>query len=505
MATIVFDLALVLWSIVLPIYRSADEFNHVGAALYWAEYEDWPDYNQLFRMNAVEVSIGHSTLQTDDTPPLKRPSLTKAAAEDRPTQLPFDDLARGVGGPGTENMASQHPPGYYIALGTVHDVAHELPWDREVWLFRFLSLLLLLPLPLVAAAAARALGASRHAVIAAALVVPAIPQVAAIGGAVNNDNLLNAASAWLCLGLVMVLKGDLRVKTAAWLGIASAVALFTKGWAVPVSGVLFLAYVVAARRAPTRTPAVKATVVFAGLSMLGGWWWIRNLILYHVPQPAGHIALRDTPLSLGATISRVGRHFVEVFPERFWAMLSIKYGYTAFPAWLPLLLSIALVALLVIGAVAAPRLQVSRRHVFYLLAPVVLTFCALIAGVLFLARRTGVAAGLQGRYLYATLVLIAVVAALGMVALARQQRRIVIPLAGFVVVAMATAFGRAISYHYGEARWSNPLAALPDVVAWSPLPPALTWALLVAMVGAWAWLIVEAVRETRRAAASAAT
>ncbi|MCJ7826996.1 MAG: hypothetical protein MUP36_01985, partial [Demequinaceae bacterium] len=69
---------------------------------------------------------------------------------------------------------------------------------------------------------------------------------------------------------------------------------------------------------------------------------------------------------------------------------------------------------------------------------------------------------------------------------------------GFAVVLTLTSFARAISYHYGESRWTDVFSAFPDLLAWSPVPGFVAVAFLVALLGCAAWVVGETMPFARR-------
>ena len=288
--------------------------------------------------------------------------------------------------------------------------------------------------------------------------------------------------------------GDVRYRTAIWVGLVSALALLTKAWAIPLAATVILAYAVAGRRARSFRSILRPAGVFLLVSMAGGWWWVRNLILRGNVQSAGHHRPLDTPLEPVVAVRRTLHQFVSIFPERLWAQLSIKYGEHAFAWWWLGLLTVVLVALIGIALVARST-PVAKSNVWLIVTPLALSSGILLAAVTFLTRRTGIAAGVQGRYLYPCIVSIAVLAAIGLGRLVRRSRAMVIPLAVFASGFAIVSYLRAISYHYGEDRWSNPLDSVRDMVAWSPMPSAPTWGLMVLVGGAAVWVVVESVRE----------
>ncbi|WP_158614299.1 DUF2142 domain-containing protein [Frondihabitans sp. PhB188] len=363
-----FVMTMTLWTVAMPTYRPADEYDHVSAVLSWEEDHEWPGFKELRLQDSVVESLEISGLRTSTPPIVIRPSLSVDNATARPERPTFDEL--GSGTVPKIDKAGQHPPLYYILLGSIASILPGwMSWDLEVWVFRIVSVILMAPLPLLAAALARRLGAGPKLTSAAAFSLLAVPQLAVGGGAVNNDNLLNAAGAWLALGTALVLTGDLRKRTALWMGLVSAVALLTKAWSLPLFAVVCLIYVVSTVRTRSIRRGATALALFVCASALGGWWWVRNYLIYGAVQPAGHHSSLDTPLSSNATVALVKEQFLEVFPTRFWSMLSIKYGLNAFPLWVPAVLSVTLLGTFALTLLLSPAVGVRRSDVALLLLP----------------------------------------------------------------------------------------------------------------------------------------
>ncbi|MFP7833035.1 glycosyltransferase family 39 protein [Marisediminicola sp. LYQ134] len=489
------------WSVAMPTLRSADEYDHVSAAISWSETGEWPGYKELPLRAAIPEVFSPAGLRWGEDPDvIVRPSLTDENATPRSERVSFDELTPGDH-PTRINKAGQHPPAYAILTGTVYGALPDgIAFDQAILALRVISVTLITPLPLIAAAIARRLGARRGVIAGAALAVCAVPQLGAFGGAVNNDNLLNLAAALTLLGIAHVVTGDRRWWVGLALGLAGALALLTKAWALPLVAVAFLAYLVAAARSRSLRPWLVSFSAFVVSVSLGAWWWVRNVLVYGTVQPAGHRReLEDGPLPVGEVLPDIGAAFVELFPSRFWAQLSIKYGSEAFPNVLLLVLTAIVAIPFIVGLVRPPR-GVRPLDVILLVVPMVMTLAILVLSVTRLTMQTGVVAGVQGRYLYSTITVLALVVALGLGRLSGRRAAWIVPLIlGLAALALTLgSVARGLSYHYGSPRWGSPLATIDDVVAWSPVEPWVTipvWGILAA---AALYLLVELVVNTAR-------
>jgi hypothetical protein len=491
---VLFAITMTVWTIVLPPYRSADESEHVSAALYLNENAEWPGFKQMHMLGAVVRTAGDTS---------HYPSLTVA---DAPTgaEPPFSVLDMAT--TGQIDRSGQHPPGYYgVLAGVISVLPTNIPWNLELWILRLVSVILLAPLPIIAAATARLWGATRPVMIAAAVAVFAVPQLAVLGGAVNNDNLLDAAGAWLILGISVVLRGDLRLRTALWIGAVCAVALFTKAWALPIVFVVGLAYLIAGYRSRRWRSTATALGLTVGVAALGGWWWVANLLRYGSIQPAGHSpALQSGPLGALETAVPLVRGLFSRFPTRFWAALSVKDGELPFPIWVPLIPTAILLGLLVIALVRKTTFDLRRLDALVLVLPSALCYVVLVLEVWGIYRKTGLLTGIQGRYVYVGVIGLLVVATLVAGALLRPAMQRWLPLALGVLALGATivSVARAASYHWGDERWASIPGAMEAMIAWSPLPGGVVVGILVLFVLGIAGVVALLVRETVRSATS---
>jgi len=487
-----FVASMLAWSITKATYNSPDEHKHVAAALYWAEFHEWPGFKEMPMM--LSVMRSHDAVSADE-----RDAGNAASRQDRPSfaDLTGEELVSGK----TINQMTQHPPLYYIVLGQLHDwVPSETPADLEVWLMRGLSVLIMAPLPLLAAALARRLGGSRPVIVIAAASTALLPGLASIGGTVNNDNLLTAASSWALLGAGCVLSGDLRLRTATWIGLALAVALMSKAFAIPVALAVALAYLVTIVRTRAVRSGIIAATVAGGVAMLGGWWWVRNLLLYGTLQPAGTAApLPDGPLPLVDALTIYLDQFVRVFFTRYWA--GFDSSGSEDPALWPFLALSVVAVLVVVVALIAPtpsRPRGGALNVIVMLTPFALTLASLLYSTIRITMSTGYPAGVQGRYLYCAIIGMTTVVALSLGWLLPRRAQMI----GMLVV---TAGGLALTAWRSWTAVVNSWApAAHDLMehfralfAWSPLPYAASMSCFLLLAGSILIVAVFTVREFR--------
>ena len=498
-ATAVWVSLLLVWSLVLPMFRSPDESQHVAAGVHLEHHRTWPGFRQLPPDAGVEragFTFGVVVLSTDP-----HPVLGAADALDRGSRPSFSDLGAGNQMPQALTVG-QHPPGYYALTGTASSVLPEgIPADLEVWMLRLLSIAMIAPLPIVLAGAVRRLGGPPAAVSTAAILTLCVPELAVISSSVNNDNLLNAAAAWVTLGVVLVLGGDLRRRTGVLIGVAVGVALLAKAFALVLLPVVVAAYLIGGRRRGRWQACLPGLAAFAGVSLLGGWWWIHNFFRYGQLQPSGHMAPRPAGrISVSDGLIDYLGQAVDRVPGRFWAVLGIKGGgEVAFPFWLTATLSVLLLGLLVAALLRRRIHAATRTDIVVLLTPFGLVAAILLVSTWNIYARTGYPAGLQGRYLFIGLTGVMVVLALLFSEWSGRQRDLmpIVTASGSLAITLF-ALIRVAQFHWGIDRSS--LSGVPGAVLnWSPLPRWGTVGFGVLFMAATTWLVLALVLEWRAA------
>jgi 4-amino-4-deoxy-L-arabinose transferase-like glycosyltransferase len=312
---------------------------------------------------------------------------------------------------------TQHPPGYYAVAAAVYRLAGAGDWryDRALLLLRALTALTVAAvLPVCCFAAARDLTGSEPVGVLAAFVPLLVPQLHFLGGTATNDGLTIATTAVVWALAVRVLCAGPTRRRLLLLALAMGAACWTKGTALTLLPVIVLAVALGYRRlrgpGSWVRPALGGVVgvgVLAGV--LGGWWWVLNVIRYGGLQPSGF-----TPVEIPA-----GSFDPMGLPAYLWLFVA-RIRWTFFlevggrqPAdldGLTAVLAVAFTVLCVAGVVALRR--AGDRAVLLL-------GIAGMTGLLFHTTYTahlasGLLPGIQGRYLFVLLVPIAVLAAAGL-------------------------------------------------------------------------------------------
>lgn len=411
-----------------------------------------------------------------------RPTLAELGPPDRPATDPAV----------LPNQMVQHPPAYYLLAAGVLRLpgVSALAFDRQIGLVRLLSLLLLLPVPALCWATARRLGVAPPAALVAAALPVGLPGLARIGGAVTNDSLLILLTSVLTYLLARVLTGDLGRRTAAAVAGVLALDLLTKGLALVLPPVVLLGYLAGGRRSGRRLPVAPLVIAGAG-AVVGGLWWLRNVILYHAVQPSGFgpgVDLRTygAPRAHGGLLSFLPS-YLDGTAKRIWGEL----GFPEPPAS-PAVLSYGWLVLAGTGLLAALLLRrpppLTRTAAGLLTLPAVLALALTGTQAAAVYRRYGVLAGVQGRYGYLGLVGIAVLVGTGLTQLTVPLVHRLLP-AGTLAAALLT---QASGFLLVADSWWGPDGGGPAgtlrqagsaILRVSPWPPPVTLLPLAVLAG----------------------
>ena len=502
---VVHVLLLLFYTALFPNYRGPDEPLHVDLIASAADGDavPWPAPGTY----KTRAGVGAGGFITNGRIAVRQilPADQAPARGDRPS---YNDA--GGTTPGRfPNQLVQHPPLYYYATAPLLAAVpgwQDQPLDRLVGLLRLVNVLLLAPLPLLIYYLAIRVGLVGPTPVAAAGAVLAVPQLHHIGSAVNNDNLLVLLLALMSLLVARVARGDVRRRTAATVGLVMGLALLTKGLALFLPLLVGLGYVVAASRTSLRRVLLPGALAMTSGFAVGGWWWLRNRLLYGTFQPNG-TQLEQAQLTVNTSFGETGvtwlKMFVKLVNQRFWLEPGIT---TLSQALQTAVLSAACVTLLAVLAAPFAR-ELRRADAFLLVVPVICLLGIVAFGSWSTWEKVIRPAGMQGRYLYGGLPSLAVLAAAGAARGLGRRWAPGLPLAVFLagLVMQTIMIWSVLGAHWlpvGGNTVHRLGKAGENMTAWSPWPTAavvLVTVTLVIAILATAVVMLRELRTTRPA------
>lgn len=463
---------LVAFALGVPIYQAPDEALHVDRVLDAAGRAGFQDYDE----NTTGESVARSMQIMRFDP---RPEPFDASNSPSGPVPSFYDLGAELSGTAT-NQLSQHPPTYYALVAAARTATVSMlpdnAWrfDRDVLLMRMLNVLMILPLPTMCALAAANLRWSSQRQWIAALVPLCIPQLAHIGSAVNNDNLLVLSAAVSLAVGAGLLRNGLAWRSGTVFAVATAVAVMTKS-----NGLALLAIVLAVcwtglRRRRHDWPIAA---MIAGVVAVSSWFYVRSLVLFG--DPVAVVSLTPGRDEVAFEPIAFASGFVSRLAMSFWGRFGVLW--VDLPAIWVAMLSVGLVA-----AVALAVVRPGRPGLRIMMTPVAVVVPSVLVMALRSHLRTGQFAGIQGRYLFVVLVSLALAAVRGSEVVNELVARRVL------LVVAAVNFILAV-VQAGWAFWGGPgvMGRFSSVAAWSPLGQAGVVVLVAAIVGVWGCLALS--------------
>lgn len=472
-----------VWSLLTPQFLAPDESAHFATTVRVSEGFSWPDPTTARFPAAVEAAQAEAR-----TPHSERSTLA--------------DLAAAHPGPGERvDQMTQHPPLYYLLTGAIMGApgVKDLVWDQSMLAVRLLGALLAAPLVWLSWNGVATLLRSRRMGLVAAAATFVVPQLPQTLGVTTNDSLA-ILMAWVVTWLaVKVMCGDRRLLTVIALGVAFGVGCLVKGTVLPLGALLVLAPLFG-DRLPSRWLRRFADVGIAlGTALIvGGWWWIRNLVLFRTLQPNGMVEEPGTwPPGTGPSIGHYIDEFWRTTPTTFWGW----FGRVNVP--LPnLLVDVLTVTCLLLVVVGLARRGPRLVHSVILLVPVVLSALLFVRTSWLAYTEMTEVRGLHGRYFFTVLLALIALAAIAAANVVRAQNsRVALAVAVHVAAAMLTLGGLGVAFlgfyadnEYG--RWRDGLATW--LGQYSPIPSAAVVVVLIALVitlaGGLVWGARSAVR-----------
>lgn len=484
---------LALYALLFPPYTGFDEPQHVDMTIHVARGETWPWPAPGELPLSVPVANSSNPVYFDARGPVRHQPFDDAFIGARDTRKTLGELASPPPSvPNYPNQMVQHPPAYYALAAVVLKAwpgsVEGMRYDVVVGLLRLLSVLLLAPLPLLFWKGISLLAEPPAAVMGAVLSL-GIPGLTRIGANVQNDDLLVLATTALLVALARVVTGDLSRRTAVAVGLLTALALLTKGFALVLPVVVVAAYAVHRRQA---VRSGLLALVVGGV--LGGPWYLMNLVRFGKLQteglgPRADAQFRAESATPGPhTWTGYVDHVSGLLNRRFWGAIGIP-DKPFLPLWLGWALTVA-VTLLVVAALVR---RTDRTRLAVLLLPVPLMLLIVVAGSQHWWRFNGGLPGVQGRYLYPGLLGTVAVVCVGAQSLLGRLRRLA-PLLGLVVAAVLQVWALKIVLSTYWLHGHDVTGGLKRIAFWSPWPPVVTAVPFVALLVLVPWAVALCAR-----------
>lgn len=475
---------LALYSVSFAPFRGPDEPQHTDLVRHVAAEREYPRFDE--RKLGVQIWNAFGIVRFD-VPAVRSRDLPEEAAPPRPERPGFDELGSATDViPDESNQLPSHPPLYYVLAASVsygaNQIWDDIAFDQEVGLLRLFDALMVLPLPFLAWATARRLGAGWNVALAASVAVLAVPQLHHIGASVTNDGLLTLLIATTTLLVARIATGDRSWRTAALIGVVSGLALLTKAFALFLPLWILMAFGVAVKRGWTARAAAPRAAVALGLAfVVGGWWWLRNLLVFGQIQ-TGIKLLAPAPAGFEPDVGWWLGRYLTLMPWRFWGAFGWLDVYI--PALLAIVATVALIGAVLYGV---GRGGDRRPELLLMVVPAAAIAAMVAIGAFQGYLRTGFDEGLQGRYLFPGLVGLMVVAAWGL-----RGRWAPLAVLGFAGVMQVVALRTILRFYWGG---DGPLQEVASVVAWSPWHPAVLGIGTVLAVAVAALTVLQLRRE----------
>ncbi|MDY0909006.1 glycosyltransferase family 39 protein [Microbacterium sp. CFBP9034] len=442
---------LTLWSIVTPPLSTVDEPVHFNSVLRLMQGGGWPPPQTAPVLEGTFVALQEAGNPFKGTPALD----VLPVAEDRSVVTQMTGTALD-GATGVDWM-TQHPPTYYGLTAGILTVigAADWRWDQLAAGARVVSVLFALGGAAFALAAVRRVTSWTAASIIGGLAILTVPQFFNVLSLVTNDSLTLLA----CSGMIYFLVRALTTRDPSWRsGVFDAIGagaflglgLLTKGTmltAIPAALIILLV-------AGLRTDGswmrrlTPAAVAMASAFAIGGWWWLRNILVFGEIQSSNSGSGREDEAFDGYSLAGFARLVVWQLARTFWG--SIRPNLRL-PDWAIVLMGVVFLAALVFVLIRSKsRLVVALIGGVPLLTAGLITFHAWEV-----FWNSGRIVGIQGRYFFPAITFYMLVIALAwqlLTAPRRRATRMVAAATTGVIAVSIGLWGTAVTF---RRRWGS--------------------------------------------------
>ncbi|MCV2395826.1 DUF2142 domain-containing protein [Actinotalea sp. M2MS4P-6] len=454
-----------MWAFLTPGFHAPDEPQHFNSVLRLLRGDGWPEPGEAY----LTVGTMTAAAQAGFAPGFESMITVEPVPRDeRAVVTDLDEPWPDAASPAHDQM-TQHPPGYYtLGAGLLWVLsAQDWRWDDQLLALRLLGVALTVGLVPLTAATALELTRSRSAAATGAALPLAIPQFGHVAGTVTNDVLTTAAGALVVWLAARALARGSSLRLATGLGAALGLGLASKG--LLIAGIPMVAVALLVAPAPRRRDRwLRSGLAMAVAFTIGGWWWLRNILVHGTVQPAGQPGLPDATEPVTTGVLTFLRAAASIMSQSFWG----NFGWLDVP--IPGVWVVVGQTVLVVSLVAAV-VWARRAHRVGQLATLWILPLGILAIVLTAVwqshQRTGQLPALQGRYLFSSLAVIGATVSAAVVLIPPRLRR-AMPLAATATAVAsaiaALAFALGTMYASDGASWG---VAWARWASWSAVPP----------------------------------
>ncbi len=330
------------------------------------------------------------------------------------------------------------PPLYYL-------LAVPFYWIGDGILVRLLSIILgALSILVIYLAVSRAFPDDPRLGIAAAGFTALLPTHVMLSSSVSNDILVELVFGLVLLVMTGLLRDGITPRRSIALGVVLGLGILTKTTCLILFPVALLAYIMCAKHAGIRNAFVHFLVALVTSLVIGGWWLVRNQMLYGDPlaasqfaQAFAHTAKPEYWLSRGITLPSYVLFVIAWTFCSFWGVFGHMKVFM--PAWAYVGLGVAALAPILGTLIGLRRPKDDQQRAVIVLYNILLLLVVL-AFIGFNLKYFQA----QGRYLYPAILPIAAYWSLGIRRLLPERMSnwmpaiaIAIPLAA-QIIALAT-------------------------------------------------------------------
>lgn len=398
---IIFTFGLI-YALIMPPFSGPDELFHYNSVLRVIQGGGWPLPYEATILENTKTAVIESGYKAGNIIPNEN-IVTEPKLRSNFLKEPNANTSK------VDNMV-QHPPLYYYFSAFILKIFSLFSerWDHAIFIMRLVSSLLVATSIIFISKTIINVGLSPKLALVGSTSVLAIPMLLMQSGYVNNDNLLILATSACFYFLTKKWPNKLHFfHPSIFAGLFLGIALLTKGFALLLIPFVFFLSILTNQKENKKNWLLILIPQFVGL-IVGGWWWVRNLILLGKIQPSVYgIATHNGVMS--------EKYDFLVFISTFFSRLNRTFWTRAVRMEIAipdLILDIAGIMVLMAILIA---LIFNKKRIILL---VVLSYILLITAVLF-ARSNHVfyyfgsaTRGIQGRYLFSGLLFLPLTVAL---------------------------------------------------------------------------------------------